>query len=255
MIKPYKTQYYVSQGFAKNFSTHYVNKGLLGHNGIDMVGAHLTPIINVTDSYCYSHRNRENMNLNEFRAVYTLVEISGSWYEISYGHLIDILVFPKTYLKEGTQVGTQGNTGFVFVNGVAPTYEERKRGRGSHLHFQMRAVKQVDKRDPTKHYLTDSNGTLKYLDKYWEVIDYDNGFHGCVDPQPFLDNIPKENLTDTLRYGSRGEQVKILQRKLRITDDGVFGRNTSKAVVEFQVKNGLTPDGIVGPKTRAFLNK
>ncbi|PGS46819.1 hypothetical protein COC46_20550 [Bacillus sp. AFS041924] len=35
--------------------------------------------------------------------------------------------------------------------------------------------------------------------------------------------------------------------------DGVFGILTEKAVKEFQHKNGLVVDGIVGPKTWAKL--
>ena len=59
----------------------------------------------------------------------------------------------------------------------------------------------------------------------------------------------------TLRVGSSGEEVKTLQTKLKRwgyytgSIDGVFGSGTKKAVIAFQKKNGLTPDGIVGPAT------
>jgi subtilisin family serine protease len=59
----------------------------------------------------------------------------------------------------------------------------------------------------------------------------------------------------TLRQGSRGEDVKCMQRILGIKDDGVFGAQTKGAVMSFQRKNNLTADGIVGPKTRVFLNR
>ena len=35
--------------------------------------------------------------------------------------------------------------------------------------------------------------------------------------------------------------------------DGIFGNKTYQAVVNFQHMNGLTADGIVGPKTFAAL--
>jgi peptidoglycan hydrolase-like protein with peptidoglycan-binding domain len=54
---------------------------------------------------------------------------------------------------------------------------------------------------------------------------------------------------DTLRRGMHGELVKVLQRKLRIADDGIFGADTEVAVREFQRNHSLVPDGIVGPKT------
>lgn len=56
-------------------------------------------------------------------------------------------------------------------------------------------------------------------------------------------------------WGSRGEQVRRVQQKLRQWGyydgavDGVFGKETYDAVVLFQRKNGLTADGVVGGKT------
>lgn len=53
----------------------------------------------------------------------------------------------------------------------------------------------------------------------------------------------------TLKRGSRGEEVKTLQGKLNLIADGIFGPITEEAVEAFQKANGLTVDGIVGPKT------
>lgn len=52
-----------------------------------------------------------------------------------------------------------------------------------------------------------------------------------------------------LKLGSIGENVKILQRFLTLTDDGDFGPKTEAAVKAWQKKIGLKDDGIVGPKT------
>ena len=64
---------------------------------------------------------------------------------------------------------------------------------------------------------------------------------------------------ETLRYGSRGPAVALLQTALNRagesagTPDGIFGNRTQLAVMRFQSANGLTPDGIVGPKTHGKL--
>lgn len=58
----------------------------------------------------------------------------------------------------------------------------------------------------------------------------------------------------TLKKGSRGNEVKILQQALNLYPDGIFGPLTEEAVKEFQKANGLTADGIVGTKTWARLN-
>ena len=58
----------------------------------------------------------------------------------------------------------------------------------------------------------------------------------------------------TLRQGDSGGGVRYLQSLLpgcRV--DGAFGPATRAAVVAFQTAAGLTPDGIVGPKTWAAL--
>lgn len=56
-----------------------------------------------------------------------------------------------------------------------------------------------------------------------------------------------------LKLGSKGEEVKIVQKKLGLTADGIFGPKTEAAVKEFQKKNGLYSDGIVGEKTWALI--
>ena len=53
----------------------------------------------------------------------------------------------------------------------------------------------------------------------------------------------------TLRRGDKGDLVKIVQTKVRLTADGMFGPRTEAAVRQFQRDRNLVPDGIVGPKT------
>jgi peptidoglycan hydrolase-like protein with peptidoglycan-binding domain len=64
----------------------------------------------------------------------------------------------------------------------------------------------------------------------------------------------------SLRLGSRGGQVKLLQQRLIAlgylpagTSDSVFGRRTWHAVVAFQGWHRLHRDGIVGARTRSAL--
>ena len=61
------------------------------------------------------------------------------------------------------------------------------------------------------------------------------------------------------KYGSRGEEVKKIQTKLKEwgyyngSIDGVYGSKTFEAVKRFQRKNGLSVDGIAGEKTLQAL--
>ena len=61
--------------------------------------------------------------------------------------------------------------------------------------------------------------------------------------------VKKYNLTRMLKKGSKGNDVKELQKKLRVSADGIFGNNTKNAVKKFQKSNRLTADGIVGKST------
>jgi len=60
-------------------------------------------------------------------------------------------------------------------------------------------------------------------------------------------------------YGSTGNEVVQIQTRLKNWGyyfgdiDGIFGPLTQSAVISFQRKNGLTPDGIVGPATLRAL--
>lgn len=62
-----------------------------------------------------------------------------------------------------------------------------------------------------------------------------------------------------LRKGSKGGEVSEVQRRLKKwgyysgSIDGIYGENTRKAVINFQKKNGLTADGVVGLATYAAL--
>lgn len=63
----------------------------------------------------------------------------------------------------------------------------------------------------------------------------------------------KYNLTRTLKKGSKGADVKELQKKLKVSVDGIFGNNTKNAIKNLQKIHKLTQDGIVGKNTAHAL--
>jgi peptidoglycan L-alanyl-D-glutamate endopeptidase CwlK len=52
-----------------------------------------------------------------------------------------------------------------------------------------------------------------------------------------------------IQKGSKGKDVKRIQRALGITADGIFGPKTEAAVKAYQKRHGLKVDGIVGKQT------
>ena len=71
---------------------------------------------------------------------------------------------------------------------------------------------------------------------------------------PLLSSVPTLS-----KVGSRGQEVKNIQYRLREwgyfngSIDGVYGQKTKNAVIKFQKKNGLTPDGVAGNATLAAM--
>ena len=53
----------------------------------------------------------------------------------------------------------------------------------------------------------------------------------------------------TLRRGSTGEAVQLVQRPLGLTADGQYGSATAAAVTAFQSAQGLEADGVFGPSS------
>jgi peptidoglycan hydrolase-like protein with peptidoglycan-binding domain len=64
-----------------------------------------------------------------------------------------------------------------------------------------------------------------------------------------------------VQAGDRGPEVQALQERLSSlgywlgAPDGVFGPGTTRAVVALQKSSGLGRDGVVGPATRAALDR
>lgn len=80
---------------------------------------------------------------------------------------------------------------------------------------------------------------------------------GIVGPQTWraLDRVQETSAVSYQRLLSlqtpylRGEDVRRVQRALRITADGLYGPVTERAVRNFQQREGIVVDGIMGPRT------
>ncbi|NEQ72419.1 MAG: peptidoglycan-binding protein [Okeania sp. SIO2C9] len=81
----------------------------------------------------------------------------------------------------------------------------------------------------------------------WAIVDTIDASENDINSRPVL------------RFGSRGEDVEYLQRRLNgigfgsLVVDGIFGVATEESVKKFQKYYGLTVDGIVGSQTWATL--
>jgi len=90
-----------------------------------------------------------------------------------------------------------------------------------------------------------------------------DGIVGSATWNALLNNSEGSTNSTLLKMGSNGSSVKNLQTALIARGyncgstgaDGDFGQGTYNAVIQFQIANGLSADGIVGPATwNALLN-
>lgn len=72
--------------------------------------------------------------------------------------------------------------------------------------------------------------------------------------RPLIPAVDDKN-RPTLRRGAHGDEVKLIQEKLKCEVDGIFGAVTEAEVRKLQRKSSLVDDGIVGPKTWAELDR
>lgn len=108
-----------------------------------------------------------------------------------------------------------------------------------------------------KKYLTSGDylleGDIILNEKNHVVVAIENGSKAeSSAPASTPNPIPYPHL------GSQGEEVKKIQSGLnqvgyKLTVDGDWGKNTQAAVLDFQEKAGMNPDGLWGPKSEAAL--
>lgn len=78
-----------------------------------------------------------------------------------------------------------------------------------------------------------------------------SGSSGTSQASDRSDSLPK--LPHLLTRGSTGRYVELVQERVGVATDGIYGPKTEAAVRKFQRDNGLTVDGIVGPETWGAL--
>lgn len=136
----------------------------------------------------------------------------------------------------------------------------------SYLHH---AIAYEDSLTPPPLWDTNENGQRSLNWKKWGAfaLSVSLGFIGTS--QGVSDNLNYRALAGgvpsssakLLKQGDRGTSVEAVQAKLNqlgylpAQPTGYFGELTQKAVTQLQTENGLKPDGVIGPGTKALLQE
>lgn len=157
--------WYLSQPFGANANGSYAADGMIGHPADDWATSYDTPVPALCDGIVSLILNKDNPDLNKYRAVVLVYKLGDEIKEVTYGHLNQIFVTLGQPIVSGNILGTMGNTGTVYSGDRLVTLAEKLAGSkvGTHTHLQVRPVKPV--------------GNL-YL-----PIDPNNGFKGCIKPE------------------------------------------------------------------------
>jgi murein DD-endopeptidase MepM/ murein hydrolase activator NlpD len=175
-------------------------------------------------------------------------KINGTWYVHRYAHMVEnsLKVKKGQKVEAGTILGIMGNTGA---------------SAGRHLHFEINKGR-------VWRWTSDGSGFVNPLEfvkntieayKLKESIPQATPEDAPVAEAPIHEPVkatpaPAEFPGD-LQIGSRGKNVRLVQRKLKLKQDGDFGPLTEKAVVAFQKKNALPTTGKIDRKTWDLLTK
>lgn len=161
----------ITQLFGGNYEL-YRKFGMNGHNGVDLVAPHGTPMVAVEDAIVVVVKDDPG-GFGKHVRLRSSKKYAGAYREWTYSHCDTITVKEGSLVDEGEQIATMGNTGFV-VSGATPFWKYNPFA-GTHLHLGLRFLV------PSKTGWSHRGDNIKY-----DVKNYDNGFKGAIDPLPEL---------------------------------------------------------------------
>ncbi|GAE95190.1 membrane protein related to metalloendopeptidase [Gracilibacillus boraciitolerans JCM 21714] len=268
------------------YRTHPIRGGTREfHAGVDLAKTHKSPIYAFTQgTVIYAGLGKNGTGLGGYGNV-VLIRDNNNRAQL-YAHLDSAAVTKGRVVKKGQNIGYQGRTGFVT---------------GSHLHYEIRkkveitppygyrSNKQTSTVNPIAYlnqfknseYLKDGdqgNAVKKLqsqlvklgfrLDRFGQDGIFEKETEKAVKAFQVSQNIKADgtvspvtssklekastlvaNYRGLIKRGSKGEIVRIIQRKVGTKVDGIFGPKTENAVKHYQQRHNLKVDGIVGPKT------
>lgn len=159
-------------------------------------------------------------------------------------------------------------TQYITINAKFRKYPSWKESIADHSGLFLRMARYANLRECTDYkkacryvredgYATSPTYTttlIKTIETY-RLYEWDR--EGNIDTLPKTGN-PYDTPVALLKKGNRGDgvrwvQYQLNQRGYNLIVDGIFGDLTLGAVLDFQQKNGLVVDGLVGPATRSKL--
>ena len=203
--KPLK-EWKINQEFGKNFNTFYTEMGMKGHNGIDFYALDSTEVYATHDG----------------RVTFTGYDGAGGlgvvirttekfdYYNTDTGKL-EPSYFKTIYwhLKKDTIKVTGGQT--VKAGDLIALADNTGRSTGAHLHFGLKPIQK---------------GENAWT---WYNLEPSNGYSGAIDPMPYFEIQPKEDITVKFK----DLQTLLNKYGAKLVVDGVWGQKSTEALNNF----------------------
>jgi murein DD-endopeptidase MepM/ murein hydrolase activator NlpD len=166
---------HITQYFGENPAL-YKRFGLAYHNGIDLVQPHGTPLLAIEDGVVVSVAEERNGWGRHIRFISAEPDSQGNFREWVYAHNSAHHVKVGDVVKEGQHIADMGNSGFV-VSGQTDFWRNNPHA-GTHLHLGLRMVRK------TNRGFSYAGSNIKL-----QVLNYENGVRGAIDPMPIIARI------------------------------------------------------------------
>lgn len=214
MVSPYNCKFKVTSG--------YKLPQRPDHCGLDLVGVDNKNIYSTINGVVGFAGWENASNKKQGFGQYVRIIDSTTGYHYYFGHLLRINVKVGQRVMTGTLIGVEGNTGH---------------STGSHLHYEVRKQAGADYKGSAN--VAAISGIPNAIGTYTS-----GGGTTAPSEKPGVWKIGSTDKSSVINI-----QKCLCNAGYSIVIDGNFGANTAQAVIKFQSKYGLTPDGIVGNKT------
>jgi peptidoglycan hydrolase-like protein with peptidoglycan-binding domain len=221
---------------SNNFGDHFWSaRGSGEHHAVDIMASKMTPVVAVASgtvqwvgSRCCTLRIKHD---DGWSSSYIHLNNDTPGTDDGRGWGIAPGISKGTHVSAGQLIGWVGDSG-------------NAEGTASHLHFE----------------LIDPHGVN--VDPYLALRAADIGEAVAICKQPDVSSVSTlVGGSSLLRLGARGTAIGQLQQFLGGIGhdvgpaDGIFGPKTLAGIRQFQERQGLNPDGVIGSKTRNAISR